>query len=77
MPTGPVMAGNEREENPPRLPTLRGAALASAREKNSGHPSDQITRGKKFLLYGPRNYTEECKLLKEQSAKYAVQKPQN
>ena len=32
-PNVPVMAGNEREENPPRLTTLRRAALASARKK--------------------------------------------
>ena len=29
----PVMAGNEREEKPPRPPNLRRAALATARQK--------------------------------------------
>ena len=33
MSTVAFMAGNEREENPPRLTTLRRAALASARQK--------------------------------------------
>ena len=31
IPTVQVMTGNEREEKPPSLPTLRRAALASAR----------------------------------------------
>ena len=32
-PTVPVMIGNETEEKPPNLPTLRRAALASARQE--------------------------------------------
>ena len=32
-PTVPVMAGKERENKPPHLPTPRQAALASARQK--------------------------------------------
>ena len=33
MPTVPVMEGNEREDNLPRLPTPRQAALKIARQK--------------------------------------------
>ena len=32
IPTMTVMSGNKREDKPPRLPTLRRAALASARK---------------------------------------------
>ena len=37
IPTVPVMAGNEREEKPPWLPTPRMDALASARQKCRGY----------------------------------------
>ena len=32
---------------------------------------------KKWLLYGPSHFTEECKLLKEYTVNYAAQRPHN
>ena len=49
---------------------------AGKRKKiNAVHPSDRPTRGKKCLLHGPGNSTEECKVLMDYSTKYAVQRP--
>ena len=76
MLTMPAMAGNEREENPPRLLTPRRAALPSARQ-NEGYLRNRLTGGKTYLLHGTGHSTKECKVLKENSTKYAAQRPHN
>ena len=75
-PTVPVMSGNERKDKPHHLPTPRRSALASAKQKNTGHPSNAPTRAKNTcLLHGPGHSSEECKVLKLYSEKYAAQRP--
>ena len=73
MPTFSVIEVNLREEKPPRQPTPRIAAMESAR-KIMQEMSDQPTGDKTFLVYGPRHSTEECKVLKEYSKNYNVQR---
>ena len=43
--------------------------------RNTGHPNNRPTGGKTCLLHGPGHSTEECKVLRDQSAKYAAQRP--
>ena len=46
------------------------------KETNADHPSDGPTSEKNTcLLHGPGNSSEECKLLKVFSEKYAAQRP--
>ena len=70
------MEGNEREENPPRITTLRRSVLASA-GKNVGHPRNQTTGAKTCFLHGLGHSTEECKTPKDYPAKYTAQIPHN
>ena len=58
-PTVVVTSGNKREEKPSHLPTPRRAALAS----------------ETCLLHGAGHSSEECKVLKFYSEKYAAQRP--
>ena len=44
---------------------------------NEGHPSNLWTRGKTCLLHGPGHSMDECKVLKEYTAKYAAQRSHN
>ena len=43
--------------------------------RNTGHPIDRPTGGKKCLLHCPGHSTEECKVLKDYSTNYATQRP--
>ena len=46
------------------------------KKKDAGHPSDALIGAKKTcLLLGPRHSSEESKVLKVYSEKYAVQQP--
>ena len=61
MPTVPVMAGNEREENPPRLPTPRRAALASARHKMQAIRAIGRPEGKHACCMAPGTLRKSAK----------------
>ena len=43
--------------------------------RNAGYPSNCLTGGKTYSLNGTGHSTEECKVLRDQSAKYAAQRP--
>ena len=45
------------------------------KKNHAGHPSDRMTGAKTCLVHGLRHSTKECKLLKEWSKKYYVQRP--
>ena len=58
------------------FPTNPDRGRAGKHKKNyAGHPSDQKTGDKTWLVHGLRYCTEECKVLKEESNKYALQYP--
>ena len=47
-----------------------------SQDKNAGHLSDAPTKEKNIcLLHGPGHTSEECKVLKISSKKYAAQRP--
>ena len=57
-------------------PTNPRKGRAGKFKKNyAGHSSDQTTGDKICLVHFPRHSTEECKVLKEYTKKYAVRKP--
>ena len=45
-----------------------------SKKKDAGHMSDRPTGENIFLVHGPRHSTDDCKLLKEYSNNYAVQR---
>ena len=61
------------EATPPTNPETGRAGKSNTR--NAGHPGDCTTGGKKCFLNSPGHSTEECKVLKDYSTKYATERP--
>ena len=71
-----VSHSRKRKGGEAASPTNPEKGRAGKLKKNyAGHPSDRMTSDKTCVLHGPRHSTEECKLLKEYSKKYAMQRP--
>ena len=68
--------GRKRNGGEAALPKTPKTGCAGKRKtRNAGHPRDRPTGGKPCLLHGTGHSTEECKVLKDYSAKYSTQRP--
>ena len=72
-----VSLGRKRKGGEFALPTnLEKSHNGKRKTNHSGHQSDWPTGAKTCLVHGTRHSTEESKVLKEYSEKYATQRPQ-